>query len=118
MALSFEFGEDKSLRESYRLMPRKDDPISLKVAGVAVKLINISADGVAFHYEGTIRKAFYPIELEFKLETECRIRCQLKMVRRQSPNFSGTFVEMSEDATLLLARFLMNCQKKEIRNRK
>lgn len=110
--------EDDSQRFHFRVEPSQEDPVTLKVAGNEVPIINLSAQGVAFLYPHTLTHSSYPAELLFTTDRTYTIHCDLILLRRQPPEYSGSFSGISEQDTKKITRLVMECQKRNIRHQK
>ncbi|SIS89772.1 PilZ domain-containing protein [Neptunomonas antarctica] len=110
--------DDALPRENYRVTLHQDDPVSLTVAGVAVDVIDISAKGVAFRYQGQANKDSYPVVLTFETDKVYVVECDLKIIRRHHPEYSAEFVHIAEKDIARIARLIIECQKRDIRRSK
>jgi hypothetical protein len=106
--------DDEAPRQNYRVTPHEDDPVELKVAGVKVKIIDISAKGVAFYFNGEAKKSEYPILLTFETDRAYEMQCSLKLIRRDKPEYSGEFIDLSERDVSRLTSLIVDCQKRAI----
>ncbi len=106
--------DDEAPRQNYRVSPHEDDPVELKVAGVKVRIIDISAKGVAFYFNGDAKKSEYPIELSFETDRAYEMQCNLKLIRRDKPEYSGEFIDLSERDITRLTSLIVDCQKRAI----
>ncbi|WP_293266368.1 PilZ domain-containing protein [Neptunomonas sp.] len=113
-----EIDTDDSQRRTYRVRPHPDDPVSLSVAGVAVEIIDISAKGVAFRYQGEASKEAYPMRLTFETDKEYEITCYLKINRRSNPEYSAEYIDIDEKDVARITGLIIECQKRDIRRNK
>ncbi|QEQ97552.1 PilZ domain-containing protein [Neptunomonas concharum] len=110
--------DQETQRRNFRVVPAKDDPVSLKVAGVRVNIVDISAHGVAFQYAGDVKKEVYPITLSFTTDKDYEIHCPLKLIWRKPPEYSGEFVGITEKDVSNITTLIVECQKRAIRRQK
>ncbi|MGB1238004.1 MAG: hypothetical protein ACPG4U_07315 [Pseudomonadales bacterium] len=108
-------GLEESNRGEYRLYPSDEDNIKLIIAGKAVEVDNISANGIAFKFIGNVKKATYKVVLEFTLDEKHSIECAVKVLRQAPPIYSGTLVDLSPSDSRLISQLIINSQKRSIR---
>lgn len=114
-----EFDDDEQTnRDNVRIHPSEEDGLILEVAGRQVKVDNLSGGGIAFVYNGNVAKSTYSAKLQFDLEGPREITCKIKVMRDAKPIYSGPFVDMDEQHSKLLSRFLLECQKRAIRRQR
>ncbi len=113
-----EIDNDDSQRLNYRVTIHQDDPVSLEVAGVKVSVIDISAKGVAFRYQGEAAKDVYPMVLTFEIDKVYTVACDLKINRRKNPEYSAEYVDLDERDAATITRLIIECQKRDIRRAK
>lgn len=113
-----EIDNDDSQRLNYRVKLHKDDPVSLKVAGIAVDIIDISAKGVAFRYQGEANKKVYPMLLTFETDRVYEVACNLKINRRSNPEYSAEYIDIDEKDVARITGLIVECQKRDIRRTK
>lgn len=114
-----EFDDDEQTnRGSVRIHPSEEDGLIVEVAGRKVEVDNLSAGGIAFIYNGNVAKSTYSAKLQFELEEPREINCKIKVMREAKPIYSGPFVDMDEQHSKLLSRFLLECQKRAIRRQR
>ena len=113
-----EIDNDESQRLNYRVTLHKDDPVSLEVAGVKVRVIDISAKGVAFRYQGEASKEVYPMVLTFEIDKVYTIACNLQINRRKNPEYSAEYIDIGEKDVETISRLIVECQKRDIRRTK
>lgn len=113
-----EIDNDNSQRLNYRVTIHKDDPVSLEVAGVKVSVIDISAKGVAFRYQGEAAKDVYPMVLTFEIDKVYTVVCNLKINRRKNPEYSAEYIDIDEKDVATISRLIIECQKRDIRHAK
>lgn len=113
-----EIDNDDSQRFNYRVTLHQDDPVSLEVAGIKVRVIDISANGVAFHYQGEASREVYPMVLTFELDKVYSVACNLKINRRKNPEYSAEYIDIDEKDVATITRLIIECQKRDIRRTK
>ncbi|MGY8872396.1 MAG: hypothetical protein ACKVJE_18345 [Pseudomonadales bacterium] len=113
-----EIDNDDSKRLTYRVKLHQDDPVSLSVAGVAVDIIDISAKGVAFRYQGDATNEIYPMLLTFETDKVYEVVCNLKIHRRSNPEYSAEYVDIDEKDVTRITGLIVECQKRDIRREK
>ncbi len=106
---------DETNRGEFRLYPSESDQIKLIIAGKEVEVDNISVNGIAFKFVGNVKKSTYKVILEFGIEETHRIECAIKVLRQDSPLYSGTLIDLSTQDSKLISQFIINSQKKAIR---
>lgn len=113
-----EIDNDESQRFNYRVTLHQDDLVSLKVSGIKVDVIDISAKGVAFRYQGEAKKDVYPMVLTFEIDRVYTVVCNLKINRRKHPEYSAEFIDIDEKDVATITRLIIECQKRDIRRTK
>ncbi|WP_372743085.1 PilZ domain-containing protein [Neptunomonas sp.] len=113
-----EIDNDDSQRFNYRVTLHEGDPVSLEVAGVKVRVIDISANGVAFRYQGEASQEIYPMVLTFEVDKVYSVAGNLKINRRKNPEYSAEFVDINEKDVETITRLIIECQKRDIRRAK
>lgn len=108
-------GLTETNRDEFRLYPSEHDHIKLYIAGKEVEVDNISSNGIAFKFAGSVKKAVYKVVLELEIEETHKIECAIKVLRQSPPIFSGTLVELSENESRLINQFIIKGQKRAIR---
>ena len=107
--------DEDAKRRNFRVTPHADDAVELKIAGISMEIINISAHGIAFLFPGDAKKEIYPIQLAFTTDRDYLIECDLRLIRKQKPEYAGEFENASERDISRITSLIVECQKKEIR---
>ena len=113
-----EIDNGDSQRRTFRVKLDQDDPVSLSVAGIIVDIIDISAKGVAFRYQGDVIHEIYPMVLTFETDKVYEVVCKLKINRRSSPEYSAGYLDINEKDVARITRLIVECQKRDIRRAK
>ena len=107
--------DEDTQRRNFRVTPHADDAVVLKIAGIEVEIVNISALGIAFRFPGDAKKEVYPIQLAFSTDRDYLIACDLRLIRKDKPEYAGEFENVSERDISRITSLIVECQKREIR---
>lgn len=110
--------DEQQQRMNYRVKPAVDDRVTLTIQGNQVRIINLSVQGVAFFYTGPLEGPDYPAELHFTTDKAYSIATTIHLIRRQPPEFSGEFIDISEREASQISTLIMECQKRAIRRKR
>ena len=101
-------------RSAYRIEPHVDMPVIVNIRGNSYDAVNISGTGVAFR--AISYQVGASIEATIRLPSEDRLfPVVLEVVGRQDETCRCSFTEIHEDAENLLHSYILELQKRKIR---
>jgi len=109
-------GLEETNRGEFRLRPSEHDIIKLFIAGKEVEVDNISANGIAFKFTGSVKMATYKVVLELELNGSYKIECAIKILRQDPPIHSGVLVDLTPKESRIIGEFIIKGQKRAIRH--
>lgn len=108
--------ECDSGREAYRQVLTESDHFSLTVGDQACEVIDISENGIAYRVQLDLDDSLIAAALEFELDGNAiSINCNLQRVRKADDVHCCVFTALSKVHHMILSRYIMQCQKRSIR---
>jgi len=116
--IEFRFAQDNG-RRAYRHTLTDEDNFRLIIAGESCMAVNLSENGIAYQGAEVEAGELIPAKLAFELEgLSVIISCNLRTVRSVGDLNCCLITALSDRDRLILSRFLMECQKRQIRREK
>lgn len=113
--IEFRFAQDNG-RRAYRHSLSAEDNFRLIIAGEQCTAINLSENGIAYEGAPVNSGELIAAKLAFDLDgLSVIISCNLRTVRSVGDLNCCLITALSDSDRLILSRYLMECQKRQIR---